>query len=107
MIISNTETLGTNKEFEVMGVITHEHVSGTNVVKDMFAGMSDFFGGRNSSYENAISDAKKDALNAVIEKAKEAGADGITGLLFDVEFVGKNGTILMVSVTCTGVKLLK
>ena len=36
------------------GVVTGEAIIGANVVRDLFAGLRDFFGGRSGSYEEVL-----------------------------------------------------
>lgn len=44
------------------GVVSGEAIIGANVVRDFFAGLRDFFGGRSSSYEDVLRKAKDTAL---------------------------------------------
>ena len=44
------------------GVVTGEAIIGANVVRDLFAGLRDFFGGRSGSYEEVLRKAKDTAL---------------------------------------------
>jgi uncharacterized protein YbjQ (UPF0145 family) len=41
------------------------------------------------------------------EKATKAGADAVIGIDFDYEVVGKKGSMLMINVSGTAVKLAK
>ena len=40
------------------GVVTGEAIIGANVVRDLFAGLRDFFGGRSGSYEEVCARPK-------------------------------------------------
>ena len=44
------------------GVVTGEAIIGANAIRDLFAGLRDFFGGRSSSYEEVLRKAKDTAL---------------------------------------------
>ena len=44
------------------GVVTGEAIIGANAVRDLFAGLRDFFGGRSGSYEEVLRKAKDTAL---------------------------------------------
>lgn len=71
MIISTTPTLQTSEIIEYQGFISAEVISGVNVVKDLFAAFTDFFGGRSSKYESALIKAKNDAMDELVAKAKK------------------------------------
>ncbi len=50
------------------GVVTGEAIIGANVVRDLFAGLRDFFGGRSGSYEEVLRKAKDTALQEMGRK---------------------------------------
>ena len=51
MIISTTPNLEGHPIQKYLGVVTGETIIGANVFKDMMAGITDFFGGRSTTYE--------------------------------------------------------
>ena len=57
------------------GVVTGEAIIGANVVRDLFAGLRDFFGGRSGSYEEVLRKAKDTALQEMGEEAARLGAN--------------------------------
>ena len=82
------------------GVVTGEAIIGANVVRDLFAGLRDFFGGRPGSYEEVLRKAKDTALQEMGEEAARLGANAVIGIDLDYETVGASGSMLMV--TCSG-----
>jgi uncharacterized protein YbjQ (UPF0145 family) len=79
---------------------------GTNIFRDMFAGIRNIVGGRSGSYEKELRTAKIAALEALEEEAAALGADAIVGVNLDYEAIsGDNGNMLMVSANGTAVKL--
>ena len=54
MIFSTTPTLEGHPIREYRGVVTGETIIGANFLKDIMAGIRDFFGGRSSSYEKVL-----------------------------------------------------
>ena len=91
------------------GVVTGEAIIGANVVRDLFAGLRDFFGGRSGSYEEVLRKAKDTALQEMGEEAArlganaqaaQMGANAVIGVDLDYETVGGSGSMLMV--TCSG-----
>jgi uncharacterized protein YbjQ (UPF0145 family) len=64
---------------------------GTNVFRDMFAGLRDIVGGRSGAYEKELKRAKQLALEEMIDEATELGADAIVGVDLDYEHLAASG----------------
>lgn len=54
MIITTTPSVDGKKIVEYKGIVFGEVVSGVDFVKDFAAGLSNFFGGRSSTYEGEL-----------------------------------------------------
>ncbi len=76
---------------------------GANIVRDIFASITDVVGGRSGAYENKLHHAQAVALNEITEKALYLGANAIVGICIDYEIV-RDG-MLMVATTGTAVIL--
>ena len=87
------------------GVVTGEAIIGANAIRDLFAGLRDFFGGRSSSYEEVLRKAKDTALQEMAQEAERMGANAVIGIDLDYETVGSNGSMLMVTCSGTAVNL--
>ncbi len=73
-------------------------VIGANVISDMFAGFTDFFGGRSVTYENKLQQLNHQALAELKRKAEMLGANCIVGLKIDIdEISGKNSQMFMIT----------
>jgi uncharacterized protein YbjQ (UPF0145 family) len=105
MIISTTPTLEGRPIREYMGIVTGEVIVGANIFKDLFAGIRDIVGGRAGAYEGALRDARRTAFDELAYEAERLGADAVVGVDIDYEVVGQTGSMLMVSVSGTAVKL--
>jgi uncharacterized protein YbjQ (UPF0145 family) len=106
MIVSTTETIEGRTIASYLGVVSGDAVMGTNLFRDMFAGLRDLVGGRSGAYEKELKKAKQLALEEMAEEAKELGADAIVGVDLDYEHLGSEGrSMLMVSANGTAVKL--
>ncbi|WP_435135618.1 heavy metal-binding domain-containing protein [Formosa sp. A9] len=103
MIITTTPTLETHKISNYLGIVTGETIIGANFIKDFFAGIRDVVGGRSSSYEKVLREAKDSALEEMKYRAQKMGADAIVGVDLDYETVGPNGGMLMVTASGTAV----
>ncbi|GLR48248.1 YbjQ family protein [Sphingomonas astaxanthinifaciens] len=105
MIITTTSTLESRPIRDYLGLVGGEVIVGANVFKDIFASVSDFFGGRSGAYESSIQEARAQAMHEMEGSARRLGADAIVAVDFDYEVIGKNGSMLMVCVCGTAVKL--
>ena len=101
MLLSTTSTLQNMQVKEYKGIVCGEVIEGVNFVKDFSAGLTNFFGGRSSAYEEEIINARSEAMNEMISKASGMGANAVIGIDVDYETLGQN--MLMVSVTGTAV----
>lgn len=87
-----------------LGIVSGSIVAGTNLFSDMFASWTDILGGRSKSYQRQLDSIKNEALESIVQKASNLGANWIVGLKMDYdEIAGKNKSMLMVSVLGTAV----
>lgn len=105
MILSTTPSLEGRPVRQYLGVVTAETIIGANFVRDLFASIRDFVGGRSGSYEEVLREAKQTALRELQEEAVRLGADAVVGIDLDYETIGANGSMLMVTASGTAVKL--
>lgn len=105
MIITTTTLVEGRPVREYLGVVVGEVIIGANIFRDLFAGIRDIVGGRAGSYENAMRDARNQAMAELEAEARRLGADAVVAVDLDYEVVGQGGSMLMVSVSGTAVKL--
>ncbi|NMG74313.1 heavy metal-binding domain-containing protein [Aromatoleum diolicum] len=87
------------------GVVTGEAIIGANFLKDMFAAVRDFVGGRSGAYEKTLRSARETAFAEMAEAAEKLGANAVVGIDIDYEVLGENNGMLMVAVSGTAVTL--
>jgi uncharacterized protein YbjQ (UPF0145 family) len=106
MIVSTTASIEGRTIAGYLGVVSGDAVMGTNMFRDLFAGLRDIVGGRSGAYEKELKRAKRLAIEEMVEEAEELGADAIVGVDLDYEHLGTdNRSMLMVSANGTAVKL--
>jgi len=103
MIITTTPQIEGYTIREYKGVVTGETIIGANFMKDLFAGVRDIVGGRSGSYEKVLRKAKDTAMQEMIDRAQEMGANAIVGIDIDYETIGKGNSMLMVATSGTAV----
>ena len=107
MIVTTTRQVEGYKVVAYKGVVTGEAILGTNIFRDIFAGIRDIVGGRSGSYEKSLREAREIALGELEEAARARGANAIIGVDIDYENIsaGSNSSLLMVSASGTAVEL--
>lgn len=105
MLITTTNSVEGKKIEKYLGIATGEVIIGINFFRDFLANMRDFFGGRSGSYERAVEKARQEAMAELEEKAKAVGADAVVAVDMDYEVLGGKGSMIMVSISGTAVKL--
>lgn len=105
MIITTTSIIEGRPVQEYLGVINAQSIIGANIFKDFLGGLRDVFGGRSTTYEKVLEEAKEDALRELTEKAQKMGANAILGVDLDFETVGGSGSMLMVIATGTACRI--
>ena len=103
MITTTTHSIEGKPVLQYLGVVSAESIIGANIFKDLFAGIRDIVGGRSETYERVIDEARTNAMNEIVNKAKALGGNAIIGIDLDFETVGASGSMLMVLATGTAV----
>jgi len=103
MILSTTPTLEGHRIREYCGIVNAEAILGANVVKDWFASITDFIGGRSGTYEGVLRDARSEAFEELTRAAQQLGANAIVGIDIDYEVLGEQNGMMMVAVSGTAV----
>jgi uncharacterized protein YbjQ (UPF0145 family) len=103
MILTTTATVEGRPAREYLGIVAGETVLGANVFKDIGAAFRNIAGGRAKGYEQELTKGRDVAIEEMVAKAQELGADAIIGV--DIDYESVNNGMLMVSVSGTAVKL--
>lgn len=105
MLLTTTNTVEGKRVVHYYGVVSGETIIGANIFRDFFASIRDIVGGRSSSYEQVLREAKATALKELQDEAAVLGANAVIGIDLDYETVGGNGSMLMVTASGTAVYL--
>lgn len=103
MIITTTNTIEGHQIREYLGIVAGEAIMGANIVRDLFASITDIVGGRSGAYEAKLAQAREIALREMAGNARELGGDAVVGVDIDYEVVREG--MLMVTAAGTAVKL--
>lgn len=103
MIVTTTPSIEGRTIQNYLGLVAGEAIMGANVVRDLFASITDIVGGRSGAYEAKLNEARTIAVNEMMDKARRLGADAVVGIDLDYEVVREG--MLMVAASGTAVKL--
>ena len=105
MLILTSPTIQGKEITEYYGLVTGDALLGANLYKDLFSGVRDVVGGRTSKYEEELTNARNLAMDSMLEKAEELGANAIIGTRVAYHNLGGTmGNTIMVTVVGTAVK---
>ena len=105
MLLTTTNTVEGKRVVHYYGVVSGETIIGANIFRDFFASIRDIVGGRSSSYEQVLREAKATALKELQDEAAALGANAVIGIDLDYETVGGSGSMLMVTANGTAVTI--
>lgn len=105
MILTTTPSIEGKQIYEYKGVVFGEVITGVNFIKDWAAGIRNVIGGRSSSYEKELLEAREKALDELERRATQMGADAVVGIDIDYEVLGANNGMLMVTASGTAVRV--
>ena len=105
MIVTTTAIVEGRPVQDYLGIVTGEVIVGANIVRDLFASITDIVGGRSGKYENVLARAREEALGEMKARAAQLGGNAVVGVDLDYEVLGKSGSMLMVSASGTAVRL--
>ncbi|MBB3109480.1 uncharacterized protein YbjQ (UPF0145 family) [Paenibacillus phyllosphaerae] len=103
MILTTTSTIEGRPAQSYLGVVTGEAIMGANIVRDLFASITDIVGGRSGAYEAKLKEARDVAFDEMSSQATRLGANAIVGIDVDYEVI-RDG-MLMVAVSGTAIKI--
>lgn len=103
MIMTTTNSIEGHSVTRYFGIVTGEAIMGANIVRDIFASITDIVGGRSGAYETKLQEARDIAINEMRDRALRMGANAIIGIDLDYEVVREG--MLMVSASGTAVTI--
>lgn len=103
MIVTTTNSIEGKKIIDYKGIVSGEVIVGINVIKDMFASVRNFIGGRSKGYEEELIKARNNAMRELEERAEQLGANAIVGVDIDYQVLGADNGMMMVIASGTAV----
>lgn len=101
MLLTTTPSIEGRPVQKYLGIVTGEAIMGANIVRDLFASITDIVGGRSGAYETKLAQAREIALNEMAAQASRLGANAVVGIDLDYEVIREG--MLMVTASGTAV----
>lgn len=85
MLVTTTNNLEGKTIESYHGIVSGEAIMGANIVRDIFASVTDVIGGRSAAYENKLAEGRQIAIEEMTTRAKQLGANAVIGVDLDFE----------------------
>ena len=82
MILTTTDSIPGKKVRDILGIAMGNTVRAKHIGKDIMAGLKGVVGGEIKQYTEMMSDARMEAINRMINHAKELGAEAVINVRF-------------------------
>ncbi len=103
MIVTTTNSIEGKQIEQYLGLVSGEVILGTNVVRDFLASITDIIGGRSGTYESKLAEGRDMAVEEMVKKARNMGANAVIGV--DLDFETLRDGMMMCIATGTAVKV--
>ncbi|AKS38177.1 hypothetical protein NP92_05935 [Anoxybacillus gonensis] len=103
MIVTTTNSIEGKQIEQYLGLVSGEVILGANVVRDFLASITDIIGGRSGTYESKLAEGRDMAVEEMVKKARNMGANAVIGV--DLDFETLRDGMMMCIATGTAVKL--
>ena len=87
MILVNTETVPGKTIVEHRGLVQGNTVRAKHVGRDFMASLKNIVGGELKGYTELLSDARQQAMDRMVEQARQLGANAIVNVRFSTSSV--------------------
>lgn len=104
MLMTTTPSIEGKSISRYLGVVSGEAIMGANIVRDLFASITDIVGGRSGAYEEKLAQARGIAMDEMSAHARKLGANAVVGVDLDYEVIREGMLMLTASGTAVFVE---
>ena len=90
MLLSTIQIIP-GKEYEVIGMVSGASVLSRNIGRDFGAGLKNLVGGELKAYTELLDQSQVSAVQRMMEKAQNMGADAIVGIRLTTSSITQGG----------------
>lgn len=85
------------KEIEVLNMVEGVSVFSKHIGKDIMAGFKNVVGGELKGYSEMVDDAKNSALQKMVAKATQLGAEGVINVKYAMTNMAQGSTLAVIA----------
>lgn len=89
LIISTQDNIAEYEITETLGVVRGSSARARAIGRDIVAGIRNFLGGEVKEYSELVGQSRQQAVERMVEEAREKGADAIVAMRFVSSTVGQ------------------
>ncbi len=104
MIVSTTENIIGHEIVETLGVARGNTIRARHVGTDIIAGLRNLVGGEVTEYTKLMGEAREQAMDRMIENAREMGADGVVAMRFSTSMITQGAAEILAFGTAVRLK---
>ena len=102
MIVTTTFSVEGHQITEYLGLVRGIIVRTPTWGQGLMGGLKGLVGGRNQAFSDMCEQSRREAEEAMIEHARQLGADAVVGVSFDASDVGMGSGVQAAEVLCYG-----
>lgn len=105
MIVVNTETIPGYEILEVKGLVQGNTIRAKHLGRDITASLKNLVGGELTQYTELLTESRRQAVERMIEQARQLGADAVVNIRFTTSSIAAGAAELYAygtAVTITG-----
>lgn len=87
MLLSNLETIPNRRIVKHLGLVQGSTVRAKHVGRDFMAGLKNIVGGELKGYTELLNESRDQALDRMMEQARQAGANAVLNVRFSTSSV--------------------
>lgn len=104
MIITNIETVPGKTIVEHYGLVSGSTIRAKHVGRDIMAGLKNLVGGELKGYTQLLHESRQQALERMIEQARQLGANAVVNVRFSTSSVAQGAAELYAYGTAVHIK---
>ena len=104
MQLTNTENIPGKNIISCHGVVSGSTVRSKHAGRDLMAGVKNIFGGELKGYTELLEESRSEAVQRMIDQAKQMGANGIVNVRFSTSSVAAGASEIYVYGTAVTVE---
>lgn len=96
MLLSNLENMPSHHITQQLDVVYGSTVRSKHVGRDLLAGLKNIVGGELTAYTELLEESRQEAMQRMIAKAQQLGANAIVGIRFSTSNITQGASELFV-----------